>query len=194
MADAKKFLFDTSFDEPDGAKNADVEQARAEAFEEGRAAGRAEAESATERTAAEALQAVAGKLGEIEASREALEGILARHATQAAVAMVDRIVPGLVRKSGVEEVEALMRDCMERLIDEPRIVVRVAETVLDPLQERIARIKADTGYTGEVVLLSDPVMGPADCRVEWANGGAERDAEAVWKDIEANVSRWLTQG
>lgn len=194
MAEAKKFLFDNSFDEPSSRGDAAVEQARLEAYEEGRAAGRAEAEAASERMAADAMQAVATKLGEIEATREELEGVLSAHAVQAAVAMMRKIVPGLVGRSGVEEVEALMRECMEGLLDEPRVVVRVAESVLDPLQERVARVKADAGYTGEVVLLSDQAMSPSDCRVEWANGGAERAGEAIWKDIEANVSRWLAQG
>jgi len=193
MTEAKKFLFDTSFDEPTDDDGAAVREARAEAFEEGKAAGRAEVEGSAEQLAAQAAQAIAARLGEIQASREALDGVLTDRATRAALAMMRKIVPGLIAKSGLDEVEALLRECFERLLDEPRIVVRVAESMLDPLQERIDRIATDAGFTGDMVLLSDGAMGPTDCRIEWADGGAERDAEAVWKDVETTINRWLEQ-
>jgi flagellar assembly protein FliH len=35
-------------------------------------------------------------------------------------------------------------------------------------------------------------MNAADCRVEWADGGAERDSEWMWSQIEGVVQRFLS--
>ena len=42
-----------------------------------------------------------------------------------------------------------------------------------------------------MVLLSDDGLGISDCRIEWADGGAERNVERIWKDVEELVSRAL---
>ena len=35
--------------------------------------------------------------------------------------------------------------------------------------------------------LGDPTMAPTDCRVEWADGGAERSFEATWQAIASAI-------
>jgi hypothetical protein len=37
--------------------------------------------------------------------------------------------------------------------------------------------------------LSDNSLGPADVKVEWGDGGAERCVQRAWNDIDAIVSR-----
>jgi hypothetical protein len=47
------------------------------------------------------------------------------------------------------------------------------------------------GYSGEVVLLADNQMGLSDCLVEWADGGAERNVERLWSEVEEVLHRTL---
>ena len=40
-------------------------------------------------------------------------------------------------------------------------------------------------------LLPDAELSGTDCRMEWADGGVERDTEKTWRDIEAGLARLL---
>ena len=77
------------------------------------------------------------------------------------------------------------------MLDEPRVVFRVPDAMLDTLQPRIAEMSGKAGYSGEVVLLADDRMGMSDCLVEWADGGAERNVERLWAEVEEILTRTL---
>jgi flagellar assembly protein FliH len=49
------------------------------------------------------------------------------------------------------------------------------------------------GFEGKVVVMAAPGLGAADCKVEWADGGAERDVERLMRDIEEVAERYIAQ-
>ena len=55
-------------------------------------------------------------------------------------------------------------------------------------QGHIAPLAASTGFPGKLVILGDESLAGSDCRVEWADGGAERDTARTWQEIEAAVA------
>ncbi|MBX6322342.1 MAG: flagellar assembly protein FliH, partial [Rhodospirillaceae bacterium] len=67
--------------------------------------------------------------------------------------------------------------------------VRLHDSLLDPLRERLDAVAAGAGFEGRIVILADPAMPVGDCRVEWADGGIERDTDRLWRDIEAALAR-----
>ena len=69
--------------------------------------------------------------------------------------------------------------------------MRAPDALIDSLQSNIDRIAASCGFTGKVALFGDPAMAATDCRVEWADGGAERSFEATWQEIENAINRGL---
>ena len=48
-----------------------------------------------------------------------------------------------------------------------------------------------TGFEGKLVYLGDDTMGASDVRLEWADGGAERNCERQWEEIDALIARAL---
>ncbi len=44
--------------------------------------------------------------------------------------------------------------------------------------------QVEKAYEGKVVILGDADLGPSDCRIEWADGGIERDVRALWEEID----------
>ena len=62
---------------------------------------------------------------------------------------------------------------------------------LDALQERLTQLSAASGFEGRVVLIGDDAMGESDCRVEWADGGVEREAGRIWRAIEEALARYI---
>ncbi len=52
-------------------------------------------------------------------------------------------------------------------------------------------LAAGCGYQGKLVLLADPSLDADDCRIEWADGGAERDTGSAWRELEAAIEQLL---
>lgn len=209
MSAPHKFLFDQSFDLPDAPRpgaarraapppppeptfsKAELEAARQEGVEAGRAAALAEAERSTEARIAESLSSVAADIRALLAARQRYADEAQRDACEAMAVLLRKAVPALSRKAPLAEVEALLSDCLREAFDEPRIVLRVGDALFEPLQQRLSTITATAGFAGKVVLLADETLGAGDARVEWAEGGAERDPRRLMRDIDGALARAL---
>jgi flagellar assembly protein FliH len=165
--------------------------ARAEAFAEGERAGQEAAMATVERHLALALAQIPPQLaGMVEDQRRSDEA-LGEQTLRIALTIARKLMPELARRQGLGEVEALVRACLADMLEEPRIVVRVSDGLIEAVRTRLQPIADELGFAGALVLLVDPALGPADCRVEWADGGAERIADGLWRDIDAAVARFF---
>lgn len=204
MPSISKFLFDTSFDGP-AAKAppkpvrrnftaAEVEAEKAKAFADGHAAGINDtANEAAQRTAA-SLEAISARLGEILRQADKSRETSLRTAVAAATAMTRKLLPALARREAINEIEELVRDCLGRMHDEPKIVLRLHESLVETFRARIDATAEAAGFSGRVVVVADPKQSPADARVEWADGGVERNTQQVWQEIEAIIERFVASG
>jgi flagellar assembly protein FliH len=202
MAAVEKFLFDTCFDKPDPRGTApaqpaaptfteqDLEEARRTAFAAGEAEGHARAAQERESLVAGAMARIDAQMARLHQDLGERLSQIERRAVEAAVTLVRKLLPGLARERDMSEIEALIENCLRSLLDEPRVVIRVPDSLLDPLKERIATLGERSGYAGRVVLVVDRSLGASDCRVEWADGGAERDTAHVWAEAEKALARF----
>lgn len=205
MGVAQKFLFDLSFDAPAVEPASVVEAAaappaispeelsaaRTAGFEEGRRAGAAETTAAHDAALAATLSVVADRLTALVSGLDDIRQESERAATEIAVAIARKFVPALTRRGALDEVTALAAECLREALHEPRVAVRVPDAVFEPLRGRLDALAAAAGFDGKIVVLADETMQGADCRVEWADGGAERDEARLWREIDAAVERNL---
>lgn len=219
MAVVRKFLFDNDFGEAPqsnaaganakvapAAKSAAVappppmfteaelqgacDIARRKGEEAGLARGRGEAIAAFDKQVAATLGAIAQQTASI-AKSVAAEAQAAGRSVDLALAIVRKLHPALVERQGLAEIESVLSQCLESLKQEPRLVAYVHSARLDALQERLAQLSASSGFDGRVVLIGDDAMGESDCRVEWADGGVEREASRLWRAIEETLNRYI---
>lgn len=180
---------------PPSYSQEELDAARDEGYRAGHAegleAGRADVAAAAETAKADALD----KLGErLEALRAEIQGSgeqRSRESLDVALTLVSKLFPALTRRYGREEIEDLIIDSLERLREEPRVVVRVADSQLDALRERVDELAAKSGFDGRIVLLADADLSEGDVRADWADGGAERDTGRIWREIESAADRAL---
>lgn len=216
MATFRKFTFDLSFDEQRGQAvveelveeeaEAPVEEeapppptfteeeltlARDQALEEGRQAGRLEAEQATERMAAAALTQIADQLGVLLGSVEANNEATARNATRLAMMVVSKMLPAAAKRHAVGEIELVVTECIPHVLDQPRVILRVAEELAAAVREPADLAAKAAGFEGRVLVTPDPRVAPGDCRVEWTDGGAERTLDKIWEAVSETVERML---
>lgn len=211
-ATVEKFLFETCFDgegapeepaqanaegedaaaaPPPAYDEAELQAAREDAYAAGRAAGIDEAEANADRALAEALAVVGERLERLLSARREVEEQAGRAALEAAMLLLRRLFPEFERRHGFDEIEGIVAESLERLREEPRIVVRVADARLDELRARIDDLAARCGYPGKVVLLAEEGLSDGDARVEWADGGAERDSARLWNEVDGLLRRAL---
>ena len=200
----QRYLFDVSFDAPDpipGAgrepapiarySRADLDAARAEGVEAGRAEAIAAAAAAVEERIAAALGAIDRSIARMLEAHDAQARRVEAEAIAILRTVLQKVVPALCRKDPLAELEAMVSGCLAELLDEPRLVLRVSEVLFDAVQERMSGLAQAAGYAGKIVLLADAALGDGDGRIEWADGGAERDMRRIARDIDACLARAL---
>ena len=196
-----KFMFDDKFDDVESGRSPtektsaiseqDLEDVRQQAFAEGRSSGAAEVRAEIEAASAKALDAIVSCLTDLGAAQVAANEGAYQDSVALARLVAGRLASALLEDQPLAEIESLIGDCLEHLRDEPRVVVRVVETSIDDLAPRIDGLAERSGFPGKIMLLPDERLAVGDCRVEWADGGAERVLENLTGAVDAAVARYM---
>jgi flagellar assembly protein FliH len=195
-----KFLFENDFAPGGGEKKpsmtlddhaARVKAAEAAAFARGFEQGAAEARAEAEKRSLAMIERIATAMGALDKQLEAVEAKFETEAVEVAVAVAKKLAPELVATEPFAEIAALAVGCFRNLVKCPHVVVRVNdalhETAREKLDEIVRRCSPDT----KLVLLAEPEIAPGDCRIEWADGGIDRDTAAMSAAIDEAVTRYI---
>ena len=216
MAKLQKFLFDTDFGMPRIApvdmaayvEEPEIEEeppppppptfseeeltlAREQAHEQGRQAGLQEASQMLEQTVGMAMASAAHHMVTLATAQIAETEAMSREAAAIAVAIVRKLHPEFARRFGVQEIEAAVTDCLAHLDRVPKITIKVAPGLVDSVRDRTRTLMQQVSFDGKLVVTPDPSLAPGDCRVEWGDGGAERDQSRAWAQIDQAVEAAL---
>jgi len=194
-----KFLFDLDF--AGGAERkptitlADHEfklaEAETTAHRKGYADAQADAKVEADRRTAAALDRIATKLGEANAALQAVEARLECEAVEVAVAVARKLAPALIACEPFAEIAALARDCFRQLVSSPHIAVRVNDGLYAATREKLEEIVRARGFEGRLVVLAETDIALGDCRIEWADGGINRDSAATDAAIGEAVASYI---
>ena len=218
MAIATRYLFDRSFGADDDAlaplapetaepalvvepepvapdpaifTQEDLDRVRAEALSFGRKQGAAEAAGTADQRIARTLEQIAEGLGgALDALRHS-DTEQAKDATAVALAVIRKLFPETSRRHGLTEIAGVIDAVIGRIIDKPKLTVRVAESLQCEIADRLSAIAEAHGFAGQISIVGDSTIAEGDCRVAWAGGGATRDSAAIWREIDAAIGRTL---
>lgn len=165
--------------------------ARDMAFEDGRRHGYVEGAEAAGIHAVSALDALAKGLDYLAAQQAEANAQIQKDAVRLAMAVLRRVLPATAAKYAFDEVTHMVEEVVSHVLDEPRIIIRVVESLVDPVRERMTEVALSHGFEGRVVVQADPRVDLGDVRVEWTDGGAERDMGRLMAEIEEIVERGL---
>lgn len=216
MAEAHKYMFDLDFTPPhqrpkdveaEGAEaveavvedlppapmftEEELNMARDGAFDEGRRSGYAEGLEAGGSMIAQSLDALVQALPGVVHSQNMANELILHDAVRLTMATLRRALPATAEANAFAEVAKVVADLVPHLLDEPRIIVRVAPVLVDTIRTRLEQIAQSTGFEGRMVVQEDARLNPGDCKVEWADGGAERDLVRMLAEMEEVVDRAL---
>lgn len=216
MSKLQKYLFELSFDAPEEKVEAglrldgqmldepieelpppptyseeELTLARDQAFEGGRQAGFQEAEASTERRMATALEALAAQLAVIKAAQDEANDLMMKDAVTVAVAVMRKLAPEWIRRNGLDEIENVVQQCLAQIDKDIRVTIRTNPLECDAVRDRAQRVALETSFDGKLIFSPDSRVNPGDCRLDWGDGGAERDQARIWAEIDAIVARAL---
>ena len=192
-----KYMFDEDFatGEKPTITLVEAERRRADAesqaHRKGFAAGLAQAQGEAAQRAAAALARVADGLERLDRALTGIETRLETEAVEVAVAVAAKLAPQLIAREPFAEISALATECFHQLVTTPHIVVRIGAAIYETAKDKLEEIARARGFEGRLMVLSDSAMAPGDCRIEWADGGVNRDRAATISAINDVVGRYV---
>jgi len=182
---------ETKADEPPPAGNYTEEQleaAREEGYVEGHTAALEDAESSRDHYVADAVAVISNTLSDLESRQTESNRETGEMAMRMAYAVIEKILPEHAKDHVYDSVEALVKDVLPLVYDEPVIKVRAHKMIAEGLQEKLTQVCEQSNFTGRFEVISDYEFQPGDCRVEWEGGGADRSEARLWAEIREIVS------
>ena len=202
MAEAAKFLFDNDFAAgnlaarpiPPSEHALKLAEAESKGFRDGFAAAEKEGTALAERRTAIAFEQIGSALDRLASGLKTVEQRLEAEAIELAAAIARKLAPELVLRQPFAEISALAADCFRHLHATPHVVVRVGDALLETTRARLDEIARHCGFEGRLVVIAEPDIAAADCRIEWADGGVARTAAKTDTAIGNAISRYLGAG
>lgn len=158
---------------------------------EGEAAARDEIEAALEQRRCAAAEAIAGALARMESAHAARLDERAGASLELALALARAIVPRALERAPLADVEAMLRDLVARLEDQPRLHLALPPDLVAPGRELLEGLAREAGFSGELTVEGDPDLGAGDARLSWRHGRAIRDLAAIEREALALAAAWL---
>jgi len=90
-----------------------------------------------------------------------------------------------------DEIKALIARCIEEQKSEPHLVLRVNDTLLDPMREAAKSLAEARAFGGRIHVIGEPQIPIGDCQIEWADGGLERNLSTALAQIEAVIRNYV---
>jgi flagellar assembly protein FliH len=194
-----KFLFENDF-APGGEKrssvtrddhNAKIKEAEAAAFARGFQQGTNEARNEVEKRSGAIIERIATAMTALDTKLEAVEATFETEAVEVAVAVAKKLAPQLMAQEPFAEIAALAVGCFRNLVKCPHVVVRVNDALHETARARLDEIVRRCSPDTRLVVLAEPEIAVGDCRIEWADGGIDRDSAAIEAAIDEAVSRYI---
>ena len=168
-----------------------IAEAETSAHRRGYAEAQAEAKLESERRTAAAMERIATVLDEANKALKAIETRLECEAVEVAVAVARKLSSALVAQEPFAEISALARECFRELVSAPHVAVRVNDALYAVAREKLEDIARAKNFQGRLVVLAESDIALGDCRIEWADGGINRDSAAADAAITAAVTNYI---
>ncbi len=165
-----------------------IQKAKTEGYQQGFQEGRdnawKEAVSSIEKQNSDTLSLINVSLKEILDRTEETARTAYSTALNTAIAVCKKIAPALSEKNALTEIEFLIRKNFHFLKDEPKISIRITPALADKIKPALSGLIKKESYGGKIAIIRDESIRPGDCRIEWKNGGLQRNIQDILSQSE----------
>lgn len=205
---ATPFLFGDDLRQPasarqaadDIARTAEAQQRAAlerDAFERGRATGRAEAEAETSRIRALALDRIAAEIARATGAVDAKAAAIEDEAITFFATLAQRLAGRALAREPLAPLQEAAAEAFRHLRGVPHLVARVHESLVEDVDVTLRTMARESGFEGRIVVIGAEDIPRGDARLEWADGAvvaARAALEAAVGDVLARVPQIESMG
>ena len=203
QGDLKKFLFDVNiFDRPvpDPAdaepppptfSEQELEDAKRQAFAEGRKAGHAESAASREQMVAQILQSIAQNYPALLAEEQAREQRYEVEAVRLAQQVFEQILPHMLALFGRDELKKAMMQVLERQDTQSRILVEVDPGLVQDISDSLENAVGAEAFRARFEVAGRTGLDAHAFAMRWKDGGALHSIEKIAQDIRALMEQAL---
>ena len=168
-----------------------VANARAEGRQQGIEEGTRSATAQAAARLALAAEKLADHAAALNAAMDDHRHLTLTEAVGLASTIGRKLAGHLVARYPTGEIEALIAECLASLDGVPHLVIRCAPELADQVRD-IAQTRITTsGFSGRLIVMGDPDRPLGDARLEWVDGGIERDQAALAEEIDRRIAAYL---
>ena len=167
----------------------DITEARQQSFSDGQKQGSQSALEGIEKTLTDTVNTVANNLTTLQSEQIRSNQEITDDATALALAIVRKFFPTLNKQSALDEVEAVIKTLLDRLIDDPRIVIKVNPSISNELSDKFSSQFQNSEMGNSFSIIADENVSEGNCEIEWSNGTAERNLDKLMHEIDEIISQ-----
>lgn len=164
----------------------DLEAARQEAYADGMRDGQRAAREETAHSVRMILEKLAIGLKSVDQQLAADAEKVATELASCLLGAMCGSLPEFCRAHAEPETRALIRKIMPGLAREAKVDIRVHPSMVEPVQDEIAKLTQD--LPEKLSVTGDPLMEPTDLRAKWNMGHLVRSSQKIWRDVRAELS------
>lgn len=156
-------------------------KARAEGLNDGQTRAAEKTAAAIEKCAQAVHKAISKCEHDIEIARE--------RATKIALSIARKLAGAALSACPEAEIEQALRTAITQAVGEPRLILRTSRDVAGILTPRMEDLAKNEGFLAGISVIADPAIAPGDCRIEWQDGGLERNQSAIEHAIDELIEQ-----
>lgn len=177
---------------PPSFSEEEIQNASRTALEQGIQQGREEARQMVENALAAVIENAVSQMESLLNAEQARVDLVQKIALNTTIATIKKIWPSILQQLGLPLIESTLRQSMDYNPEEPRLVVRVHDSLLDAVVQRLPQIQAQQAFAGKVIVLADVNVISGDCKIEWADGGMERLSRTLSQQLDNALERLIS--
>ncbi len=206
MSEAIKFTFNEMFEDDAATDEAGAPQklvrksrwtdeeiedlktaARAEGSAEALASVEAQTLEANRAALAQITTAASNALNDLTSAKSEIQA----DAAELAFSVARKLADALLDAQPEKEIEAVIAECLKHLNREPRLVVRINDTLVEAIQTSMQQAAAERGMAEKMMVVGDPTIALGDCEIEWSDGGVTRSRQELEDSAAEIINRYI---
>ena len=157
-----------------------VQAAESQAYQKGFSEGKQTEEAAS----GHLLQKIETTLEALFSQQEEMRRTMSEDFRKLALSIVTKLVPTLQNEQAEAVIKKFLEDNFKNFSQEAKLSFYFNSAVIAQAQQILAELARKYDFEGKITLHKDNSLGQSDCRVEWDNGGVERNSSALQSEVK----------
>ncbi len=205
MAEAVKFTFDEMFDARTGTESSqvlaqikktrwteeEIEVLKADAHAAGKAETMSAIETQTAQQNATAWEQIASAATNALTDISEAENNIRADAAKLSFSISRKLSDALITLHPKGEIDAVIQECLTHLSHQPRLVIRVTDSLALQVEDSIQQAAEERGMADKIMVVGDTKLKLGDCRIEWSDGGVSRNWDDLIRQTTEIIDRYI---